>query len=155
MKGPGSARSVLTEEETKAAAREIVTPLQRGALVGLVGDLGAGKSVFARAAAAALGVTDVMPSPSYTIVEEYTCILSDGTEAPLFHIDLYRLSGEDEFEMLGIEEQLSDGIALVEWIDRAPHLMERADVVVTIELVPSDPEARRLTVSSLITEKPE
>lgn len=115
-------------EETALAARRLAPALKPGMIVCLMGDLGAGKSVFARALAGALGVTDPMPSPTFTIVHEY--LGSRGL--PVLHVDLYRLSGEDEFFYLGIEESMEQAITIVEWPERAPSLLERAHVSVTI-----------------------
>jgi tRNA threonylcarbamoyladenosine biosynthesis protein TsaE len=140
-------RTVSTEEETEALAREIAATLYPGTIVGLVGGLGVGKSVFVRAAAAALGVTETMPSPSYTIVEEYRGEHPEGITFPLLHIDLYRLAGEDEFALLGVDEEFARSVAFIEWIDRAPSTEESAEVIVTLELDTTDPDVRRITVT--------
>lgn len=88
----------------------------------LEGELGAGKSTFARALIKAMGHTGSVPSPTYTLVEPYQ--MGDRT---VYHIDLYRISVEDELRFLGWSE-LEDGFRLVEWPDRAPGTTKTADL---------------------------
>lgn len=113
-------------EETQRIGRRLAEGLDRGAIVCVEGELGTGKSVLLRATAAALGVDETMPSPSYTIVHEYI------GRIPVLHIDLYRLASEEEFGLLGVEEAIEEAVTLVEWPERAPSLAARATVYVTI-----------------------
>jgi tRNA threonylcarbamoyladenosine biosynthesis protein TsaE len=113
--------------ETETFSRRLAGIAQPGTVIGLIGDLGAGKSVCVRAAGRALGITERMPSPSYTLVEEYRV-----PDAVVFHIDLYRLADPEEFYLLGVEERFSEAITFIEWIDRAPEVARRADVIVEI-----------------------
>ncbi|MGI9236380.1 MAG: tRNA (adenosine(37)-N6)-threonylcarbamoyltransferase complex ATPase subunit type 1 TsaE [Woeseiaceae bacterium] len=92
----------------------------------LSGELGAGKSTFARALIRAAGHSGPVPSPTYTLVEPYA--LPQGT---IYHIDLYRVSSEEELPYLGWNE-LDDGLRLVEWPDRAPGLAGQADVALAL-----------------------
>lgn len=114
-------------EETAGVARRISRYLNIGDVLSLEGNLGAGKSVFARAVGAAKGVEGPMPSPTYAIALDYP-----GT-IPVLHLDLYRLAGEDEFEMLDLEPLIATSLTIVEWGDRAPQLLNRARVRVRIE----------------------
>ena len=93
----------------------------------LRGELGAGKSTFARALIKAAGHQGPVPSPTYTLVEPYK--LASGN---IYHIDLYRVSDEEELRYLGWNE-LDDGLRLVEWPERAPGLMEEADLMLELE----------------------
>jgi len=88
----------------------------------LSGELGAGKSTFARALIKAAGHDGPVPSPTYTLVEPYNL-----SRATIYHIDLYRVSDENELRYLGWNE-LDDGLRLVEWPDRAPGLRAQADL---------------------------
>jgi tRNA threonylcarbamoyladenosine biosynthesis protein TsaE len=111
-----SAELVL-EAADEATTREIgaalAAMLQPGDVVGLTGDLGAGKTRFVQGAAAALDVEDPVVSPTFMLVRSY-----DG-RLPVQHVDAYRLSGPVELEDLGIEEVLPpDAVAFVEWADR-------------------------------------
>lgn len=104
----------LSEAETIRIADEFSVSLEAGDVVLLDGDLGAGKSVFARAVVRALtgdGTLEV-PSPTFTLVQTY-----DTPRGEVYHFDLYRLKDPDEIFELGWEEALT-GISLVEWPDR-------------------------------------
>ena len=99
-----------SEDDTFALGRALGAFLRPGDSLLLSGDLGTGKSVLARGAARALGVEGPMPSPSFTILFPY-----EGT-FPVYHFDLYRLSGPDEFEAAGLDEWFGGaGVCLVEW----------------------------------------
>lgn len=121
---------VCSPEETAALGVRLAGGIGPGTLVCLRGEMGAGKSVMARAIAGALGVAEHMPSPTYTLVEEYTG--RDGL--PVLHLDLYRLAGDDEFGYLGVEEFLDAAVSLVEWPERAPSLQERPRLELSILL---------------------
>jgi len=116
----------------------------------LTGDLGAGKSTLARAFIKAAGHTGAVPSPTYTLVEPY-----DLPRGHIYHVDLYRVSSEDELRYLGWNE-LDNGCRLVEWPDRAPGLTRQADLSLvlhyegdgrSIELVPLTDRAKKVTVT--------
>ncbi len=92
----------------------------------LEGELGAGKSAFARALIKAMGHDGAVPSPTYTLVEPYTL-----PQGMVYHVDLYRVAGEEELRYLGWNE-LEGGLRLVEWPDRAPALAASADLRVTL-----------------------
>ena len=92
----------------------------------MTGELGAGKSTLARAFIKAAGHTGAVPSPTYTLVEPYK--LARGN---IYHVDLYRVSDEDELRYLGWNE-LDDGCRIVEWPDRAPGLTGQADLAITL-----------------------
>ena len=99
-----------SEEETYEFGRAIASLLSPGDSVLLKGDLGIGKSVLARGIARGLGVTQPMPSPSFTMMIPYM------GKIPVYHYDLYRLNGIDEFYEAGLDENIgSDGVSLIEW----------------------------------------
>ena len=99
-----------SEDDTFALGRALGAFLRPGDALLLSGDLGTGKSVLARGAARSLGVEGPMPSPSFTILFPY-----EG-ECPVYHFDLYRLSGPDEFEAAGLYEWFGGArVCLVEW----------------------------------------
>jgi tRNA threonylcarbamoyladenosine biosynthesis protein TsaE len=93
----------------------------------LEGELGAGKSTFARALIRALGHDGAVPSPTYTLVEPY-----DLPGRIIYHVDLYRVVEESELRYLGWAD-LEDGFRLVEWPDRVPGLAARADLRLRLE----------------------
>ena len=107
----------------------------------LRGELGAGKSTLARAWLRSAGHDGSVPSPTYTLIEPYT--LSSGT---MYHIDLYRISSEEELHFLGWDD-LDDGLKLIEWPERVPSLQKTADLL--IELRYSGDDSRAALVSGL------
>ena len=103
-----------SEADTLQFAGRLSDLLKAGDSVLLHGDLGAGKSVFARGVARGMGITGAMPSPTFTLMIPY-----EGNKK-LYHFDLYRLNDPDEFFAAGLEEFIGgDGVALIEWPEMA------------------------------------
>lgn len=132
----------LTESEMEAWGERVGSAVATPAFFALRGDLGAGKSVLARAIARGAGVTAAMPSPTFNLVFRY-----DGAhDTEVVHMDLYRLQRPDEVWALGWSDLGSDSeIALVEWPERAGALLppDRWD----IELKYASPELRSVTIT--------
>ncbi len=101
-------RTNSPEETTDVGAR-VGRHLTAGDLLCLTGDLGSGKTVFARGVCRALGCRERVKSPSFVLVREYH------GDVPVFHIDLYRLGSPDEWSTLGIDDRLEEAVALIEW----------------------------------------
>ncbi len=103
---------------TEAIAAKLSTSVSAGCLIALTGDLGAGKTTFARAFIRARLNDDEaeVPSPTFTLVQTYDA--PDGQE--IWHADLYRLSDPEEVYELGLEEARSEAVCLIEWPDRMP-----------------------------------
>lgn len=137
-------RLTHSEEETVAISQEIASLIKAPAILTLTGDLGAGKTVFSRGFARALGVTDHISSPTFTIVQEYEIPL--GT---LYHMDLYRISSDEEAVSFGIEEFLNDShsINLIEWPQRLKWLLP--DSVISIEISHVSEFVRKIKYPSL------
>jgi tRNA threonylcarbamoyladenosine biosynthesis protein TsaE len=111
MTAPGRVVTRSTDE-TLAVAGTVGDLLRPGDVVSLAGDLGSGKTVFARGVARALGVDDPIVSPTFTIVREY-----EG-RVPVVHVDVYRIETFQELHDLGFEEVLrEEAVTLVEWGD--------------------------------------
>ena len=128
----------LPDEAATAALAERISALAAtGDIIALKGDLGAGKTTFARGFIRARGCTEEVPSPTFTLVQVYEL-----GAAAIWHFDLYRIKSPEEAWELGIEDAFSEGISLIEWPERLgpllpPHRLE-------IELLFGDrPEARR------------
>jgi tRNA threonylcarbamoyladenosine biosynthesis protein TsaE len=102
-------------EDTEGIGRRIGVACRGGELIGLVGDLGAGKTCLVRGLAAGLGIPPThVRSPSFTLIAEHAGRL------PLFHIDLYRLDTDSVDELWLREYLFGPGVAAVEWFDRLP-----------------------------------
>lgn len=129
-----------SEEETRQTAKAVAHSAKARDVFCLHGNLGAGKSVFARHFIRTLcGEGTEVPSPTFTLVQTY-----DAAPAPIWHFDLYRLSDPDEIFETGWEEALSGGITIVEWPERlGPYLPPDA---IHIHIETTGATARRITV---------
>lgn len=102
-----------TPESTERLGKILASELRPGDIVLLDGDLGAGKTVLTRGIASGLGADSNVVSPTYTLVIEH---LSDGSGTDLFHFDVYRLSGAEEFLRSGLDEYFDrGGVCVIEW----------------------------------------
>ena len=102
------------EAATNALASTLAGQARPGDVIALSGELGTGKTVFARAfITARAGTPTEVPSPTFTLVQVY-----DLAGGAVYHFDLFRLSTPDEVQELGTEEAFADGISLIEWPDR-------------------------------------
>ncbi|MDX8377688.1 MAG: tRNA (adenosine(37)-N6)-threonylcarbamoyltransferase complex ATPase subunit type 1 TsaE [Mariprofundales bacterium] len=113
------------EQQMVSYASDFAQQLRVGDVVALSGELGAGKSVFARAVMRALGVQDdIMPSPTFSLIQTYTGKTNTGEECQLAHMDWYRLIDAEEIELLGVREYFAPPwICLIEWPERAVELL--------------------------------
>lgn len=126
-------------EETRTLGKKLSRHLQAGDVVLLQGDLGAGKSEMARGIARGLGIMGPVPSPSFTILNAY-----DEGVIPLYHFDWYRLESVQEIYEMGMEEQLGgDGIALIEWSERARECLPEQHLEIIIHTM--DEETREIS----------
>jgi tRNA threonylcarbamoyladenosine biosynthesis protein TsaE len=127
-------------DQTRDFAAALAAVAQPGDRIALIGPLGAGKTQFAKGFAVGLGVTEVVNSPSFTLMTEYAGRL------PLFHQDLYRLAGAEEAMAGGlVDERQLDGITLSEWAERLPAEIDPERVTVAFEVVGDD--ERRITIT--------
>jgi tRNA threonylcarbamoyladenosine biosynthesis protein TsaE len=109
------------------------------------GDMGAGKTTFIHALCDARGVVDAVGSPTFSLINQYG-FQEGGQEHTLYHMDLYRLHGEEEAERAGIEDCLWSGaICFVEWPQKARGLFPPGTVQVNIQV--TGPQSRRLTLT--------
>ena len=131
------------EEETCAFAADLATGLKPGDTVALTGELGTGKSVFARALMRALGVTDeALPSPTFALIQTY-----EGRGCMVAHMDWYRLEDASETETLGVREYLAPPwISIIEWPERAASLLTQETIRIRFQCVDNAPDARLIEV---------
>ena len=123
-------------EQVGAALGKVLTP---GTILAYEGDLGAGKTAFTRGLARGLGATDMVTSPTYTIVNEYL-----SGRMPLFHFDMYRLASADDLWDIGWDDYLDrGGICAVEWSENVREAMEGA---IRVRIEKTGEEERRITI---------
>ena len=124
--------------ETQDLGSRLAQHLRVGDVVTLCGDLGAGKSEFSRGVARGLGITGPVPSPSFTILNTY-----EGRDM-FYHFDWYRIADPQELYDIGLDEFVGgDGIALIEWSERAEEVLPEAYLQVRIEKI--DDNTRSIT----------
>jgi tRNA threonylcarbamoyl adenosine modification protein YjeE len=99
---------------TEALGGRIAAGLETGGAIALEGDLGAGKTTLARAILRALGVSEDVPSPTFTLVQVY-----ETSRLTVRHYDLYRIETPSEMDELGLDDAIAEGAALIEWPERA------------------------------------
>jgi tRNA threonylcarbamoyladenosine biosynthesis protein TsaE len=133
-------------KETIALGEKLGRLLPPGSIVALRGGLGAGKTCFTKGIALALGIPEEVTSPTSTIISEYAGKL------PLYHIDAYRLAGDDDFSALGADELLyGEGLSVIEWSERLPHSIPPEAVIVEMSLIDGElqsGEKRRVRITS-------
>ena len=139
--GFGMQITTHSADETQALGQRLAKRLLPGDVIAYFGDLGAGKTALTRGIAQGLGVTDLVASPTYTIVNEYLT-----GRIPLFHFDMYRLGSSDELFDIGWEDYLArGGVCAVEWSENVEDALRDA-IHITIEKDPLEPDTRRITI---------
>ncbi len=118
--------SLSSLDQTEKLAQKLAPLLDVGDVLLLKGDLGTGKSTFARYLLWAMGHKSDVPSPTFTLVQSY-----DLSKLRLSHFDLYRLKTPEEIEEIGFEEAVADGAVLVEWPEKASGYMPRDALLLT------------------------
>ncbi|RAL22033.1 tRNA (adenosine(37)-N6)-threonylcarbamoyltransferase complex ATPase subunit type 1 TsaE [Thermoflavimicrobium daqui] len=128
-----------SEAETKDLARRLAKQLKPGDVLALEGDLGAGKTTFAKGLAEGLGITRHVDSPTFTIIKEYLGVY------PFYHMDVYRL--ETAEAELGLDEYFyGEGICLVEWASRIASILPEETIYLSITVQPDD--SRKIEIRS-------
>ena len=140
---------VRGEEGVRSLGHQLASFLCPGDVIAMSGDLGTGKTTLTKAIAEGLGVTELVTSPTFTIVHEYQGRL------PLYHFDVYRVHDPEELYELGYEEYFfGQGVSVVEWADLIPDLIPAQALTIAIEYSPdleeriyriSGPEGRDLS----------
>ena len=136
-------KTTASPAETIAFAEQLGKQLHAGDVIAYFGDLGAGKTALTRGIAQGLGVTDLVTSPTYTIVNEYLtgCI-------PLFHFDMYRLGSSDELFDIGWDDYLArGGVCAVEWSERVSDALPEDTIFVDIARTDEHEDWRTITVT--------
>ena len=131
-------------EETEQIAFKYAQTLKKPIVISLVGDLGAGKTTFTKGFAKGLNIKEMVTSPTFTIMNDYT----SGT-LPLYHFDMYRLTSKEEAIELGFEEYFDlrklDGICVVEWAENVKGLLPALYIEINFEKL--EEEKRKIQIS--------
>ena len=134
-------RILRGEIETVAAGEELGRSLARGDFIALFGDLGAGKTSFARGMAAGLGIASRVTSPTFALVNVY-----EGTSLTFCHMDLYRLNGPEDLDSIGWDELIeTHGVCAVEWCERAGDRLPKRRI--EVHLTYEGEETRRCEIT--------
>ncbi|MEE0514706.1 MAG: tRNA (adenosine(37)-N6)-threonylcarbamoyltransferase complex ATPase subunit type 1 TsaE [Emergencia sp.] len=120
---------IRNEEDTKAFGYELAESLAPGAVLALIGNLGTGKTTLTKYIAEGLGITEMLTSPTFTIVREYY-----SGRLPLYHFDVYRLESAAELFQIGAEEYFyGNGVCIVEWADQVAEILPDETMCIFIE----------------------
>ena len=119
-------------------------------VVALEGDLGAGKTEFVKGICRFFAVGDLVTSPTFTIINQYDGAMPDGATLKIYHVDLYRIDSPAELAEVGFDDMVfaHNAIKLIEWPEKAAHLMPAKRWIVSIQSDETDDDARVITVSS-------
>ncbi len=124
--------------DTEAWGYRLGESLRQPVIFAFTGDLGVGKTVLTQGLARGLGVRERVLSPTFSLVREYKARL------PLYHFDLYRLSGFDELVELGWDEYVENGVIVLEWSERVREDLPPDTITLDLQRHPSKPDARLL-----------
>lgn len=130
----------IGQNQLESLAKSLAPKLGAGDTITLSGDLGAGKSTFCRALIRSMGVTEDIPSPTFTLVQTY-----ETENAVLWHCDLYRLHDAAEIAELGLDEAFQSAITLIEWPERAETRLPPGRLRLILGFT-ADTEARNLKI---------
>lgn len=138
-----------TEKAAGALAKEIIkkhSRLKRGIVIGLEGELGAGKTTFVKGFARGLGIKAKISSPTFVIMKSYRLYVT--SYKTLFHIDAYRLKDHNDLVRLGIEEIFNntENITLIEWSDRVKKILPKNYIKIHIDHI--DEKTRKIAVQT-------
>ena len=115
-------------DETIELGKKIGSLLQKGDIIALQGTLAAGKTTITKGIARALGVQDEITSPTFCLISEY-----EGT-MPLYHMDVYRLEGGDDFINLGVEDLIyGNGVSIIEWSEKIMSELPKKTIILRLE----------------------
>ena len=130
-------------EETQNLAKKLVKNIGPGAVISLVGEMGAGKTTFTKGFALQMGIKDHVTSPTFKLVSEY-----QGEKYKLNHIDAYRMNGAEDFLNIGGEEYLlpKNSITIIEWGDLLNEILPLKTIRVNFERVKSPKESRKIEI---------
>lgn len=130
-----------TSEETIELGFKIGQKLKKGNIIAMQGTLAAGKTTITKGIAKALEITDTITSPTFCLISEYY------GKMPLYHMDVYRLEGSEDFENLGTEDMLyGDGVCIIEWSEKIMDSLPKETIIINIQ--PQEDGSRKIQISN-------
>lgn len=131
-----------TSEETIDLGRKIGSLLKAGDVIAMTGTLAAGKTTITKGIAESLGVSDNITSPTFCLISEY-----DGSKMPLYHMDVYRLEGTEDFVNLGVEDMLyGNGVCIIEWSEKVQSELPKKTIF--MKITPSEDGRRTIEIKN-------
>lgn len=132
-----------SEEDTFHFGEMMGTEVSPGTVITLRGNLGVGKTVFTKGFAVGLGITEIVNSPTFTILQ-----IHEGGRLPLYHFDVYRIGDVSEMDEIGFEDYVyGDGVSLIEWAELIQEILPETRISVEIEKdLEKGEDYRRITV---------
>lgn len=131
-----------TSEQTIELGKAIGSLLKPGDVIAMTGTLAAGKTTITKGIAQSLGVSDTITSPTFCLISEY-----DGSKMPLYHMDVYRLEGSEDFVNLGTEDMLyGNGVCIIEWSEKVASELPKKTIF--MKITPSDDGKRTIEIKN-------
>lgn len=133
--------TTTSAEETVELGKKIGSFLKKGDIIAMQGTLGAGKTTITKGIAQALGINETITSPTFCLISEY-----EG-KMPLYHMDVYRLDGAEDFANLGTEDMLyGEGVSIIEWSEKIMEELPHKTIILRLE--PHDDGDRTITIEN-------
>lgn len=130
-----------SEEETINLGKAIGSKLKKGDVIAMQGTLAAGKTTITKGIALALNIPDTITSPTFCLISEYQGSM------PLYHMDVYRLEGSDDFINLGTDDMIyGDGVSIIEWSEKI--MDELPDRTIILKITPEQDNSRIITITN-------
>ena len=131
-----------SREETIQLGQKIGSKLKKGDILAMQGTLAAGKTTITKGIALALGVKEDITSPTFCLISEY-----EGN-MPLYHMDVYRLDGTEDFINLGVDDMLyGNGVCIIEWSEKIMDELPKSTIIIKLEPVENTDE-RNITIQN-------
>ena len=132
-----------SSEETIEIGKKIGSLLKKGDILAMQGTLAAGKTTITKGIAESLGVTEVITSPTFCLISEYK------GKMPLYHFDVYRLEGPEDFINLGSEDMLyGDGVSIIEWSEKIMEELPSSTIIIRLEPDSEQGTSRTITIEN-------
>lgn len=130
-----------TPEETIELGRKIGRKLKKGDIIAMQGTLAAGKTTITKGIAEALEITDTITSPTFCLISEYY------GKMPLYHMDVYRLEGGEDFVNLGTDDMLyGDGVSIIEWSEKVMDELPKRTII--LKITPNEDGSRKIELDN-------